>query len=226
MEHGAGIGQSVDHDGRQCGGLHHAEGRQPCWQRIICASARDQSSEAPFGMGACFHRQRWIRFCSNDQQCSAVWHASVLYSRFERLCRYSGQRPRSRDHIHAADTIGHEIMRRLTPTVEVRWDYLTVGLKSGLVNKSIQFGDSYTCTYCLQTIKWDHHRSRPTRDHFIPKSKLLKDHKTEFVLCCQWCNSRKSDKVFSSIEEARKYIASRKPPKIPSTGIVGGRTSR
>ena len=235
MEHGAGIAQSVDHDGRQCGGLRHAEGRQPCWQRIVCAAARDQSSEAPFGMGSCFHRQRWIRFCSNDQQRPAVWHASVLYSRFERFCRYSGQRPRSRDHIHAADAIGHEIMRRLTPTVEVHWDYLTVGLKLGLVDlfgrhgescapapmkslaKSIQFGDSYTCTYCLQTIKWDHHRSRPTRDHFIPKSKLLKDHKTEFVLCCQWCNSRKSDKVFSSIEEARKYIASRKPPKIPST---------
>ena len=101
-----------------------------------------------------------------------------------------------------------------------------MGLKSGLVDKGIQFGDSYTCTYCLQTIKWDHHRSRPTRDHFIPKSKLLKDHKTEFVLCCQWCNSRKSDKVFSSIEEAREYIASRKPPKTSSTGIVGGRTNR
>ena len=25
-------------------------------------------------------------------------------------------------------------MRRLTPIVEVRWDYLTVGLKSGLVD--------------------------------------------------------------------------------------------
>ena len=134
MEHGTGITQSVDHDGRQCGGLHHAGGRQPCWQRIVCAAARDQSSEAPFGMGSCFHRQRWIRFCSNDQQRPSVWHAGVLYTRFERFCRYSGQRPRSRDHIHAADAIGHEIMRRLTPTVEVRWDYLTVGLKSGLVD--------------------------------------------------------------------------------------------
>jgi hypothetical protein len=78
----------------------------------------------------------------------------------------------------------------------------------------IQFGESYVCTYCRRTIKWDHHRSRPTKDHFIPKSKLLKGSKTEFVLCCQWCNSRKSDKVFSSIEEARQYIASRKPPRI------------
>jgi 5-methylcytosine-specific restriction endonuclease McrA len=82
--------------------------------------------------------------------------------------------------------------------------------------EEIQFGDAYTCTYCLRTITWDHHRSRPTQDHFIPKSKLLKGDKTEFVLCCQWCNSRKSDKVFESIEAARVYIASRRPPKIPA----------
>jgi hypothetical protein len=80
----------------------------------------------------------------------------------------------------------------------------------------IQFGDTYVCTYCARSIKWDHHRSRPTRDHFIPKSKLEKGRKTEFVLCCQWCNSRKSDKEFATIEEARLYIASRRPPKINS----------
>ena len=80
----------------------------------------------------------------------------------------------------------------------------------------IQFGDSYTCTYCLRVITWDHHRSRPTRDHFIPKSKLAKGRKTVLVLSCQWCNSRKSDKEFATIEEARLYIASRKPPKIPA----------
>jgi 5-methylcytosine-specific restriction endonuclease McrA len=79
---------------------------------------------------------------------------------------------------------------------------------------AIKFGDSYRCTYCLRVIKYDHHRSRPTRDHFIPRSKLLKGSKTEFVLCCQWCNSRKSDKEFATIEEAREYIASRRPPKI------------
>jgi len=27
----------------------------------------------------------------------------------------------------------------------------------------MQFGDSYTCSYCLQVIKWDHHRTRPTK---------------------------------------------------------------
>ena len=80
--------------------------------------------------------------------------------------------------------------------------------------RRIQPGDSYVCAYCDRTIKYDHHRNRPTRDHFIPKSKLLKGQKTKFVVCCQWCNSRKSDKVFSSIEEARTYIASCKPPKI------------
>jgi len=78
--------------------------------------------------------------------------------------------------------------------------------------RSLNFGDSYTCTYCLQVIHWDHHRTRPTRDHFFPKSKkkLLLGAKTTFIICCQSCNSRKSDKVFSSIEEVREFITSRK----------------
>jgi 5-methylcytosine-specific restriction endonuclease McrA len=78
--------------------------------------------------------------------------------------------------------------------------------------RSLNFGDSYTCTYCLQVIKWDHHRTRPTRDHFFPKSKKkqLNGVKTTFVICCQPCNSRKSDNVFSSIEEARKFITTRR----------------
>ena len=78
--------------------------------------------------------------------------------------------------------------------------------------QSLNFGDSYTCTYCLQVINWDHHRTRPTKDHFFPKSKkkLLKGAKTIFIICCQPCNSRKSDKLFSSIEEVREFITSRK----------------
>ena len=78
--------------------------------------------------------------------------------------------------------------------------------------RSLTVGDSYTCTYCLQVIKWDHHRTRPTKDHFFPKSKkkMLMGAKTVFVICCQPCNARKSDKVFSSIEEVREFIRSRK----------------
>jgi pyoverdine/dityrosine biosynthesis protein Dit1 len=66
--------------------------------------------------------------------------------------------------------------------------------------------------YCLQVIHWDHHRTRPTRDHFVPKSKkkLPDGAKTTFVICCQPCDSRKSDKIFSSIEEAREFIMSRR----------------
>src|SRR5207248_1267190 len=86
------------------------------------------------------------------------------------------------------------------------------GLIMGRASRSLKLGDSYTCTYCLQVIKWDHHRTRPTKDHFFPKSKkkLLMGAKTTFVICCQPCNSRKSDKVFSSIEEVREFIRSRK----------------
>src|SRR5262247_1817248 len=78
--------------------------------------------------------------------------------------------------------------------------------------RSLTVGDSYTCTYCLQVIKWDHHRTRPTKDHFFPKSKkeMLMGAKPIFVICCQPCNSRKSDKVFSSIEEVREFLRSRK----------------
>ena len=84
----------------------------------------------------------------------------------------------------------------------------------------MQFGDSYTCSYCLQVIKWDHHRARPTKNHFFPKSKkkLLMGAKTTFI-CCQPCNSRKSDKVFSSVEEVRELITSRK--KTLGTNIDG-----
>src|SRR4051812_11100574 len=79
-------------------------------------------------------------------------------------------------------------------------------------SRSLTIGDSYTCTYCLQVITWDHHRTRPTKDHFFPKSKNkhVKGEKSLFVLCCQPCNSRKSDKEFSSIEEVREFIESRK----------------
>ena len=74
----------------------------------------------------------------------------------------------------------------------------------------LKLGVSYTCSYCLRVIQWDHHRTRPTNDHFIPKSKktLLMGKKTTFVICCQPCNSRKSDKVFSSIEDVREFIRS------------------
>jgi 5-methylcytosine-specific restriction endonuclease McrA len=84
--------------------------------------------------------------------------------------------------------------------------------KVARARRSLNFGDSYTCTYCLQVIHWDHHRTRPTKDHFFPKSKkkLLMGAKTTFIICCQPCNSRKSDKVFSSIEEVREFITSRK----------------
>jgi 5-methylcytosine-specific restriction endonuclease McrA len=76
----------------------------------------------------------------------------------------------------------------------------------------LTLGDSYTCSYCLKLIKWDHHRTRPTKDHFIPKSKknLLMGAKPTFVICCQPCNSRKSDKVFPSIEKVREFLTSRK----------------
>src|SRR5579862_1952189 len=79
-------------------------------------------------------------------------------------------------------------------------------------SQSLKLGDSYTCSYCLKVIKWDHHRTRPTKDHFFPKSKkkLLMGVKTPFIICCQPCNSRKSDKVFSSIEQVREFITSRK----------------
>ena len=88
--------------------------------------------------------------------------------------------------------------------------------------QSLTFGDSYTCTYCLQVIKWDHHRTRPTRDHFFPKSKkkLLMGAKTIFIICCQPCNSRKSDKVFSSIEKVREFITSRKEALRPLTPVI------
>ena len=78
--------------------------------------------------------------------------------------------------------------------------------------ESLTLGDSYTCDYCLKVILWDHHRTRPTKDHFFPKSKKsqLMGAKTVFVICCQPCNSRKSDMVFSSIEEVREFIRSRK----------------
>ena len=64
----------------------------------------------------------------------------------------------------------------------------------------------------MRVINWDHHRTRPTKDHFIPKSKkqLLMGSKPIFFICCQPCNSRKSDNVFSSIEEVREFITSRK----------------
>src|SRR6266478_6629021 len=84
--------------------------------------------------------------------------------------------------------------------------------EGGRARRFLNFGDSYTCTYCLQEIKWDHHRTRPTRDHFFPRSKkkLLMGAKTTFIVCCQPCNSRKSDKVFTSIEEVREFMTSRK----------------
>src|SRR5436309_8179564 len=84
--------------------------------------------------------------------------------------------------------------------------------------QSLTFGDSYMCSYCLQVINWDHHRTRPTKDHFFPKSKkkLLMGGKTIFIICCQPCNSRKSDKVFSSIEDVREFITSRKKALRPN----------
>src|SRR5437773_3959836 len=84
--------------------------------------------------------------------------------------------------------------------------------KVARARRSLNFGDFYICTYCLQVIRWDHHRTRPTKDHFFPKSKkkLLMGVKTTIIICCQPCNSRKSDKVFSTIEEVREFITSRK----------------
>jgi 5-methylcytosine-specific restriction endonuclease McrA len=92
--------------------------------------------------------------------------------------------------------------------------------------RGLTLGDSYTCAYCLKVIHWNHHRTRPTKDHFFPKSKkqLLNGAKTSFVICCQPCNSRKSDKVFSSIEEVRDFIRSRSEKRRVALGTADPHT--
>jgi hypothetical protein len=77
-------------------------------------------------------------------------------------------------------------------------------------------GESYVCTYCERSITYDSHRNRPTRDHFIPRrgKGIVEKGKAPYrVICCQWCNSRKSNLVFNSIDEVRAFIKTCTPPK-------------
>jgi hypothetical protein len=46
--------------------------------------------------------------------------------------------------------------------------------------------DDFAAPRGMSVIKWDHRRTRPTKDHFFPKSKkkMLMGAKTIFVICC------------------------------------------
>src|SRR6476646_9609739 len=114
--------------------------------------------------------------------------------------------------LHRLPTLRRRQTKQIARQTKLRRKTRRSVLRMARARRSLAVGDSYTCTYCLQVIKWDHHRTRPTKDHFFPKSKkkMLMGAKPIFVICCQPCNSRKSDKVFSSIEEVREFIRSRK----------------
>jgi 5-methylcytosine-specific restriction endonuclease McrA len=59
------------------------------------------------------------------------------------------------------------------------------------------------CIYCDRPFGGD---VRVTWDHFVPWSYSQRNEK--FVAACQRCNSKKSDKMFQTLEEARAYLES------------------
>ena len=59
------------------------------------------------------------------------------------------------------------------------------------------------CTYCDREFS---DKLKAVQDHFIPLSKGGAYTKENIVPACQSCNSRKSNKVFKDIHEAREYL--------------------
>lgn len=56
----------------------------------------------------------------------------------------------------------------------------------------------------------------PHFDHFIPFSYCYSNRPENYVAACQDCNSRKSGRVFDSIEEVRKALGVKHTPSSPS----------
>jgi 5-methylcytosine-specific restriction endonuclease McrA len=79
----------------------------------------------------------------------------------------------------------------------------------------------FLCFYCGLGLKEPHYNQRKNKfvyifihwDHFIPYS-FMKDNKDiNFVASCSICNLIKSNKIFDSPEEARKYVIKKRKQK-------------
>ena len=76
------------------------------------------------------------------------------------------------------------------------------------IQEKVQKRDNYTCYYCgkdglLSLDNWHD----CTVDHFIPSGG---DNEDNLITSCHYCNLIKGPKVFSTREEARKYIQNRR----------------
>lgn len=95
---------------------------------------------------------------------------------------------------------------------------------------------NHCCAYCLLPFgtivskRGNVIIQRPEVDHFIPWAILESTEASNGIAACNICNNYKSDKVFNSIEEARRYILERRVerkvlvdyiPMVPLTEDVG-----
>jgi len=84
-------------------------------------------------------------------------------------------------------------------------------MEANLPINPIHKRDNYICQYCgrdgLASLD-DWHNL--TTDHFIPSKHGGMDEEKNLITCCHYCNLIKGKKVFSSLEEARKYILKRR----------------
>ncbi len=87
--------------------------------------------------------------------------------------------------------------------VDMRWKDL---------RKYILRRDKYKCRYCGISLKGrripdgcncyefedPEHNVVKTVDHVIPRSRGGKNTKSNLVACCEWCNSRKGNKIIKT----------------------------
>jgi len=76
-------------------------------------------------------------------------------------------------------------------------------MKKHIMFKGKGLGGKYICNYCGRDNVPAHAISH---DHFVPKSKGGKNGKYNLVDACDECNQAKGNLVFTTFEEAKKYI--------------------
>jgi len=92
-----------------------------------------------------------------------------------------------------------KVVQKIAPKIQRR----------SIPRKRILERDNYTCQYCGVSSK-ENCLVKLTIDHFIPFVHGGNNKFNNLLTACWDCHKHKSDKIFDSMEEAKKFIANRR----------------
>lgn len=95
------------------------------------------------------------------------------------------------------------------------------------IRDEILASQGHACLYCERTFgsyTADDREIKLQWDHMVPWSHSMDNHGHNFAAVCQFCNQRKSNLMFQTVDEVRAYVAKfRAEEEAPETGLPGMR---